>query len=47
MVSTEINLGQPNIPKMGSRSRKSTVNEGDSDQNGSTQSVSIEPNEHI
>ena len=34
MVSTKINLGQPNIPKMGSRSQKSTVNELDSDQKG-------------
>ena len=34
MVSTKINLGQPNIPKMGSRSRKSTVNKWDSDEKG-------------
>ena len=33
MVSTKINLGQPDIPEMGSWSRKSTANKCDSDQN--------------
>ena len=32
MVPTKFNLGQPNIPIMGSHSRKSTANKWDSDQ---------------